>query len=52
MAGNVDYTSKLVSIMRIKRRKQGEHTWMTLKDIQINTNDDFNFDILLEGMPG
>ena len=46
MAGNVDFTSKLVSIMRIKRRKQGEHIWFTLKDIQINTNDDFNFEYI------
>lgn len=43
-AGNVDYTSDIVSTMRIKRRKDGEHTWLVLKDIEINDDDDFAFE--------
>ena len=45
MAGNVDYAASMVSSIRIKRRKNNEHTWMTLWDIPIETNDDFEFEL-------
>lgn len=46
MAGNVDYTSEIVSLMRIKRRKSGEYNWFVLQDIEINTDEDFNFEYI------
>ena len=45
-AGNVDYTSANVSSIRIKRRMFGEHKWLVLKDIPINTNEDFSFEYI------
>lgn len=45
-AGNVDYTSDIVSSIRIKRREQGEHKWIVLNDIPININDDFAFEYI------
>lgn len=46
MAGNVDYAASMVSSVRIKRRKNDEHQWFTMFDIPINTNDDFNFELI------
>lgn len=46
MAGNVDYAASMVSSIRIKRRKNDEHQWFTMFDIPINTNDDFNFELV------
>ena len=46
MAGNVDYASSMVSSIRIKRRKNDEHQWMTMWDIPIQTNDDFEFELI------
>ena len=45
-AGNVDYVASMVSSVRIKRRKNNEHTWMTLFEIPIKTNDDFQFELI------
>lgn len=45
-AGNVNYTSDVVSSMRIKRRKQGEHKWLVLHDVNINTDEDFSFEYI------
>ena len=45
MAGNVDYAASMVSAIRIKRRKNNEHQWLTLFSIPINTNEDFNFEL-------
>ena len=45
MAGNVDYTANTVSSVRIKRRKSDEHTWLTLFEIPIEKNEDFDFEI-------
>lgn len=45
MAGNVDYAASMVSAIRIKRRKNNEHQWLTLFSIPINTNDDFVFEL-------
>ena len=45
MAGNVDYVASMVSAVRIKRRKNNEHQWLTLFSIPITTNDDFNFEL-------
>ena len=45
MAGNVDYTADTVSSVRIKRRKNNEHTWFTMFEIPIETNDDFQFEL-------
>lgn len=46
MAGNVNYTANTVSAVRIKRRKNNEHTWFTLFEIPIETNDDFQFELV------
>lgn len=46
MAGNVDYAASMVSSIRIKRRKNDEHQWLTMFDIPIETNDDFNFELI------
>ena len=45
-AGNVDYAASMVSSVRIKRRKNNEHKWMTMWDIPIETNDDFEFELI------
>lgn len=45
LAGNVNYTANTVSSVRIKRRKNNEHTWFTLFEIPIETNDDFQFEL-------
>lgn len=45
-AGNVNYTSDLVSSMRIKRRKQGEHKWFVLHNVEINSDEDFSFEYI------
>lgn len=44
-AGNVDYIASMVSSLRIKRRKNEEHTWTTIFEIPINENNDFNFEL-------
>jgi len=46
IAGNIDYTASTVSSVRIKRRKKDEHTWLTLYEIPINENEDFNFELI------
>lgn len=46
VAGNVDYAASMVSSIRIKRRKNNEHKWMTMWDIPIKTNDDFDFELV------
>lgn len=46
MAGNVDYAASMVSSVRIKRRKNDEHQWLTMFDIKIDTNDDFEFELI------
>lgn len=46
MAGNVDYAASMVSSVRIKRRKNDEHQWFTMFDIPINTNADFEFELI------
>lgn len=46
MAGNVDYAASMVSSIRVKRRKNNEHKWITVWDIPINTNDDFQFELM------
>ena len=46
MAGNVDYAASMVSSVRIKRRKNDEHEWFTMFEIPINTNEDFNFELV------
>ena len=46
VAGNVDYAASMVSSMRIKRRKNNEHQWFTMFDIPIETNDDFEFELI------
>ena len=46
VAGNVDYAASMVSSMRIKRRKNNEHQWFTMFDIPIETNDDFEFELV------
>jgi hypothetical protein len=46
MAGNVDYAASMVSSVRIKRRKNDEHQWLTMFNIPIETNDDFKFELV------
>jgi hypothetical protein len=46
MAGNVEYAASMVSSVRIKRRKNDEHQWITMFDIPIETNDDFDFELI------
>ena len=46
VAGNVDYAASMVSSMRVKRRKNNEHQWFTMFDIPIETNDDFEFELV------
>lgn len=46
MAGNVDYAASMVSSIRIKRRKNDEHQWVTMHSIPIETNDDFEFEYI------
>jgi hypothetical protein len=46
MAGNVDYAASMVSCIRIKRRKNNEHKWFTMCDIPIETNEDFDFELV------
>jgi len=42
--GNVDYTSDIVSAIRVKRRKKGIYKWDTIYEIPIKTNEDFKFE--------
>ena len=44
LAGNVDFSAKNVNAMRIKRRKKNGYQWITLFEIPIQTDDDFNFE--------
>lgn len=44
-AGNVNFSAKTISAIRVKRRKSDEHLWFDLCDIPINANDDFNFEV-------
>ena len=46
VAGNVEYAASMVSSVRIKRRKNDEHQWFTVYDIPIETNDDFEFELI------
>lgn len=46
MAGNVDYAASIVSSIRVKRRKNNEHKWSTLFEIPIETNEDFQFELV------
>jgi hypothetical protein len=46
MAGNVDYAASIVSSVRIKRRKNDEHKWITMFEIPITTNEDFQFELV------
>lgn len=44
MAGNLDYSTETISIVRIKRREKGENaTWVTIKEIPITKTEDFSF---------
>ena len=42
-AGNVDFLIDQVSAIKVKRRKQGEFNWLTLKTIPVNTINDLTF---------
>lgn len=42
-AGNLGEVTKNVTSIRIKRRKKGTFDWITIKEIPINTADDFTF---------
>lgn len=46
VAGNVEYAASMVSSVRIKRRKNDEHQWFTVYDMPIETNDDFEFELI------
>lgn len=41
--GNVDFTSEVVSSLLVKKRKVGELQWQSYFEIEINSNEDFNF---------
>lgn len=44
MAGNLDYSTETISLVRIKRREKGENaTWVTIKEIPITKTEDFSF---------
>jgi hypothetical protein len=43
-AGNIEFVANQVSMLRIKRRKQGTYDWTTLYEVPILTTDDFNFE--------
>lgn len=43
-AGNLDYSTETISIVRIKRREKRENaTWVTIKEIPITKTEDFSF---------
>lgn len=42
-AGNAEFLLDNLSAIRIKRKKNTEFDWITLKEIPINTVEDFNF---------
>ena len=44
LAGNVQYSADLVNKMLIKRKKKDEFNWLTLFEINIETNEDFTFE--------
>lgn len=46
IAGNVGYAASMVSSIRIKRRKNNEHQWFTMWDVPIETNEDFDFEVV------
>jgi len=39
-AGNVDFTLGQLTAIRIRRRKSGDFTWVTIKEIPINSQND------------
>lgn len=41
--GNVDFLINEITAVKIKRRKQGEFNWITLKTIPINNIEELNF---------
>lgn len=41
--GSLDDIAQDVTSLKIKRRKKGEYNWITIKEIEINTPDDFTF---------
>lgn len=43
-AGNVDFTSNQVSMIRVKRREKGTYDWTTLFEVPIKTEQDFIFE--------
>jgi hypothetical protein len=44
-AGNVDFVIEQISAVRIRRREVGSYNWMTLYEIPINVESDFNFEL-------
>lgn len=42
LAGNINWATKSVSDIAIKRRKVGEFNWITLETKEVNTFDDFS----------
>ena len=41
--GNCDFTIDNVDMLKIKRRKKGEHVYKTLYEVPIKSNEDFTF---------
>lgn len=41
--GNVSFTSEVVSSILVKKRKKGELQWQSYFEVEINSNEDFNF---------
>ena len=43
-AGNLDYSTEAISLVRIKKRIKGEFEWQTIYEKSILSNSDFNFE--------
>lgn len=43
-AGNLNYSTEMISLVRIKRREKGENaSWVTIKEVPITKTEDFSF---------
>lgn len=44
LAGNVDYSSSIVTSVKIKKRYAGDFTWQTIYEKEIHSDNDFNIE--------
>lgn len=45
-AGNADFTASQIQYLRIKRAEIDSYDWMTIRQVEIHSEDDFSFNIV------